>query len=566
MNKFTILLCVGVASLGLYIGVNLTGDQFNEKSSGNTGENATEINIQNPINENKDGDEVTKISPHIVDPLTPYNSERLYRDVKAIAERYPDILSVKYIGESALGNDIPLMKLGRGSRAVLWVGGMHAREVATSAWLMLVAEEYADAYTNNADYGNFSSETVRRLLDAFTVYIVPAVNPDGIEIATADGPANVKIDDRITWKNNANGVDINRNFPFDWENAGDDAEAANKLYFKGYSAGSEPETMVLMDLCESVPFEHMVSCHMAGQTIYWRDEKNGAIPGDESLAKSIAAATGYAPQPPTASASEGWAGGFENWFRHKYDRPGICLEFARFNTAEETNISRFYTRDMFDWQNTCILLFTVLESIADNVPSADGAPVNGNNQTDASDLSAGDGVPAIDASISTEGANAANRPPDNRQVPEIGKIYALDVRNYLSLRVSPSSAADRIKRLGVDDKVIILGVARDFARVQVLGETGQRGYVLWSYLLLADDQNADLPADRKGSHIVVCNDGLTVRVAPAGSADSVEILQAGEHVDVTGYDGDFARVTTQSGKAGYVLKTYLCVDENSIIN
>ena len=543
VNKIVILLCLGVACLGLYVGSRLTGDQTNVKSGGETGGEATEQSTQNPMTENAADETFVQNDARIVDPLKPYDSARLCRDAEALAARYPVALHLEYIGASALGNDIPLLKLGRGSRAVLWVGGVHAREVAASAWLMLVAEDYANAYANKLQYGGVSAETAQRLLDTFTVYIVPMANPDGVDVATAGGPANVKVDDRATWKNNANGVDINRNFPFDWENAGDGAEAENLLYFKGYSAGSEPETKALMDLCESVPFEHMVSCHMSGQIIYWRDEKNGAIPGDETLARTVAAVTGYEMQPPTASAYEGWAGGFENWFRHKYGRPGLCLEFARFNTAEEAYMSRFYADDMFDWPKTGVLLYAVLEGTADSAPAADAL------QPDV-------GEPFGD------GAQAAIQQPDNRPIPDTGKIYALNVRNYLSLRVSPSTAAARIKRLGVDDKVIVLGVDRDFARVRVLGETGLRGYVLWSYLLPADDQNADLPADRTGAHMVVCNDGLTVRAAPASSADSVEILKAGEFVEVNGYEGDFAQVTTQNGNAGYSLKSYLSAVEH----
>jgi len=53
-------------------------------------------------------------APDVVDPLTPYTSDRLYADVQALVERYPEALSLSSIGQSVLGKDIPLLKLGRG--------------------------------------------------------------------------------------------------------------------------------------------------------------------------------------------------------------------------------------------------------------------------------------------------------------------------------------------------------------------------------------------------------------------------------------------------------------------
>ena len=303
----------------------------------------------------------------IVEPTLPYNSERLNRDCLALAERYPGIVSLSSIGESALGKDIPLLKLGKGVRPLLWIGSLHAREVVTTGYLLLTIEEYARAYDSYTAFGSTPAEKVQWLLDEFTVYIVPMANPDGVDIVTANGKATVTVKNSATWKSNANGVNLNRNFPFDWESYRPNVNHPNNNYlsYTGPSGGSEPETKALMALCESVAFEHMVSCHCQGKVVYYRDNKNGIVPGDEVLAKTIGSIMGYSLMPSTTSAAAGWAGGFENWFRYQYKKPGICMEFCRFNTADKQTMAKFYTSDMVCWDKSQNLLFGVMDKLSD---------------------------------------------------------------------------------------------------------------------------------------------------------------------------------------------------------
>lgn len=300
-------------------------------------------------------------SGNIVNRYSPYTSKRVYNDLAAIAKKYPNAVSLSSIGTSTLGKDIPLVKLGHGSRKVLWVGGIHAREVVTVNYLMLTIEEYAKAYHSKTAYGNFRQNTVQRLLDTFTVYIVPMCNPDGTDIVTASGKANVKVTSRREYKSNANGVNLNRNFPFDWENSQLEV-GENEETNRGPSPASEKETKALMQLCRNHKFEHLISCHAQGQIQFWADEKNGTIPGARALADTIYATNGYYPMAPTSFANGGWAGGFENWFRLEFNRPGICVEFAKDCYADA--VVDFDKAYMIDWARNKNLLFEVLYSIS----------------------------------------------------------------------------------------------------------------------------------------------------------------------------------------------------------
>ncbi|MCL1918277.1 MAG: hypothetical protein FWG14_08170 [Peptococcaceae bacterium] len=300
----------------------------------------------------------------VVDPLRPYDSKRLYEDTRTLARFYPEALSVTSIGQSVLGKEIPLLKLGRGERHVLWVGALHAREVMTCAYLLLMAEEYANAYCTSAPYDTYAADKVQWLLDEFTVYLVPMANPDGVDVVTAKGSACVPINTRETWKANANGVNLNRNFPFDWESNTYDGFPNNYLNNKGPSPASEPETLALIALSESEDFEFLVSCHCSGQVLYWRDNKNGVVPGDEFLAQTISGLTGYTMLPSTKIALNGWAGGLENWFRCQYNRPAICLELGLLDTADAVTMAKFYSAEMLNWSVNKNMIWEVLCKIS----------------------------------------------------------------------------------------------------------------------------------------------------------------------------------------------------------
>jgi g-D-glutamyl-meso-diaminopimelate peptidase len=299
-------------------------------------------------------------APEIVNRYEPYTSKRFYEDVRTLALAYPGILKTESYGKSVLGKDLTLVKLGNGPRKVLWVGGMHSVEVVTTNYLMKIIEEYAAAYTQKTTYGDYSANRVQSLLNEFTIYFAPMCNPDGTDIATDKGASNVKVSDRATWKGNANGVNLNRNFPFKWS-LSTSAKGSNYNSYRGPSAGSEPETKALMELCRANDFEHMVSCHVQGKIIFWADKENGNVPGAKSLAESISALTGYTMLTPTTKASGGYAGGFENWFRAEFNRPGICLEFGKRNTLDA--VADFDSGNVIDWQRNRNLILGVLSAI-----------------------------------------------------------------------------------------------------------------------------------------------------------------------------------------------------------
>lgn len=252
----------------------------------------------------------------------------LAKNMDKLKNRYPGLLSVYSAGTSEAGRQQLMFTLGTGEKKALIVGAIHAREHITTKYLLKVVEDYCTSYSATGYYGNYN---IKELLNTYTLYIIPCANPDGLEIIQSRDKAEgfVKISRLSEYKANKNGVDLNRNFPIAWENINNNVTAPADFYFKGYESGDAKETQNLMKLCEENEFEFFISVHIKGNCIFWGDTYNTTLNSVyKAFADDIAGATGLvAVENPTEKAKD-YGGGFENWFRHTYNRPGICIELS----------------------------------------------------------------------------------------------------------------------------------------------------------------------------------------------------------------------------------------------
>lgn len=314
----------------------------------------------------------------VVDPYIIYSSETCSHDVLALGQTYPDIIKAASIGQSALGKEIYVLKLGKGETKVLMTASTHARENVTTNYLMRCAEELAIAYTKGTSYEGYDIKT---LLDKYTVYICPMNNPDGVDIVNA-GANPVEVDSvtewyKVVWKANGRGVDLNRNFPFMWEEMVADDKAGeyskpSRMNYPGPSAASEPETQALIKLCNENGFEFVLNFHTKGKILYWHDNYNGDIPGDTKLVNLVHDQLGFTVASSTAAIS-GAGGGFENWFRSAFHKPGICIEMTAggdgdvpYNHPQRGEFSDevydIYSTQVLDWSRSKTLIPHLLEN------------------------------------------------------------------------------------------------------------------------------------------------------------------------------------------------------------
>jgi hypothetical protein len=190
--------------------------------------------------------------------------------LQAFAERYPDITTLKSIGKTWQDRDIWALKITSDSKhdkdkpAFLFVGAHHANE--------LLATEYVLDITQYLLKNCEKDEKVRNWVDNYSIWCLPAANPDGLyrffhvrgsgRKNGRDTNDNGEIDER-------DGVDLNRNYPFRWHTLGEKASKSdpNHWWYRGPEAASEPEVKAIMKFAEQERFVMLISFHTSATKI-----------------------------------------------------------------------------------------------------------------------------------------------------------------------------------------------------------------------------------------------------------------------------------------------------------
>lgn len=291
------------------------------------------------------------MSRNLINPVYPYTFGRLWYAVKSLEEKYEGIVSTVCRGKSAQSRSIPVLKLGKGKRKILAVGAIHGREYVSTGYLLKCMEDYACAFQSKEKYCGYNVENI---LNEFAFHFVPMANPDSVEIALGRAKPSVKVQDfnAYFYKNNANNININANFPFEWQAVPENRQG-------GKHAGSEAETKFLMKLCEKYEYEKMLSFHSRGDCLYWRDEGNGEVDGDLQTAQRLCKVCGFSLCKPTSEKAS-YSGGFENWFRYRFGKVGICVELIEdANAPFSLCCSDFYS--LTRWEQTKCALLCIAE-------------------------------------------------------------------------------------------------------------------------------------------------------------------------------------------------------------
>lgn len=122
----------------------------------------------------------------IVPTNLPYNSYILRQNIISLNTSFP-FLNVQTVGNSVLGENLYVIKLGKGEKKVFYSASFHANEWITSVLLMKFVEDYCNSYVNNSKLYGYS---VRNLFNSASIYIMPMVNPDGVNLVTGAIPSS----------------------------------------------------------------------------------------------------------------------------------------------------------------------------------------------------------------------------------------------------------------------------------------------------------------------------------------------------------------------------------------
>ncbi|WP_163536537.1 M14 family metallocarboxypeptidase [Gracilibacillus sp. YIM 98692] len=263
----------------------------------------------------------------IVNPKQVYTYDQMVHDIKELKNRYKGI-QIEVIGKSVDSRNIYAIKLGDGDKEVMLNGAHHAREWLTSALLMDMLEYYCSKSNSNSK--------MQELWNQVAIWIVPMVNPDGVTLVQK-GPDNHHLERSIqemnqqstnyaSWKANIRGVDLNRQYPIDWDDINDQVKKPAPAMYKGPKPLSEPESKALYQFSLQHSFQSVACYHSSGNEIFWKYKiKEPLLSEALALSEKLSTLTGYQLIEPGHNPS---GGGFTDWFLMTEKRPSFTIEIA----------------------------------------------------------------------------------------------------------------------------------------------------------------------------------------------------------------------------------------------
>lgn len=204
------------------------------------------------------------------------NAYKAPADVEALvqdyASRFPQLATAHSIGKSHQGRDIWVLRITKDAQAphdpakpvILFNGAHHARELMS----VEVPVDTIDTLLNG--YG--TDPKITHWVDANEIWVMPMLNVDGSnQVFTHD----------TMWRKNAagcpatgncashSGVDINRNYPYEWASCNGSSSSTRADDYHGPSAASEPETNAMMKLVADIRPVFDISYHSYSEVVLY---------------------------------------------------------------------------------------------------------------------------------------------------------------------------------------------------------------------------------------------------------------------------------------------------------
>ncbi len=238
-----------------------------------------------------------------------HNYAETNAELNKIVADHPAIARLFNIGTSYQGRTIYGVKISdnvatdENEPEILFNANQHAREHLTAEQALYLANLFTDSYG--------SDSRITNLVNTREFWIIPMVNPDGVEYDIATGSYRA-------WRKNrqpnstSTGTDLNRNWGYQWGCCGGSSSSGSSETYRGTAAFSAPETARLRDFVLSrriggvQQIKVNVDIHTYSELILWPYGYKTADTGSDmtadqrntfaTLGRQMANTNGYTPE------------------------------------------------------------------------------------------------------------------------------------------------------------------------------------------------------------------------------------------------------------------------------
>ncbi|MBN2829675.1 MAG: carboxypeptidase regulatory-like domain-containing protein, partial [Candidatus Cloacimonetes bacterium] len=205
-----------------------------------------------------------------------FTNEEIITYLNQAEASYPDLAKVEIIGYShQIGMPIYALKISdnvtvdEDEPELLFIGEIHAEEVLGTAGVMRLIDRIL---TNQQTYGQFIAQE--------ELWFIPTLNPEGMEVVM-DGRDTSYRKNQHDVNNNGvldyspavgydiDGVDLNRNFPFNWVH-GDTLMTPGGYEVYDYYRGEAP-----LSESETIAYNQFIADHNFVYSIQWHTSRSG---------------------------------------------------------------------------------------------------------------------------------------------------------------------------------------------------------------------------------------------------------------------------------------------------
>jgi hypothetical protein len=302
--------------------------------------------------------------------LDPYyhTNEEISEELQALAEQYPDIMKLEQIGVTygaPYQEPLPIwavkisdnVNVNEDEPALLYLGLVHAEEIMGVEITMTMINELLENYLM-PPYCYYVNELEN--------WFVPTYNPEGLEVVMTteevswrknqrDNNGNGVLDFIPGEGNDIDGVDMNRNYSFNWVH-GDTLYCTDgdqpMDYYRGEAPFSEGGITAIKNLASQEHFIYSIAWHssrtgnLSEKVFYsfeWDNFKQSPdFDHNQYIAESVAAliptetgASSYEPSP-----SRGRKGSAHEWFYKEYGTTQLLIECCTLNLQPNADIAQ----------------------------------------------------------------------------------------------------------------------------------------------------------------------------------------------------------------------------------